>query len=369
MLRGAAIAAAVAAPGIARSTGALLVGMSLPLRGPQSRQAEATRQGVDACFEQANRAGGVAGSLLQLVTVDNEYSPEKTAESLKTFAAQRAVALTSLMGGPLISAAIPVAREVQLPIVGVIHGGDNLRAPGTEIVTHVRVNFAGELAAIARVFVTVGRRRFAVLHASDSSGKAFLNQFSAALNTHGLPIVAAVPYERDTKDFTPMAKAVGASGADVVVVGGVTGPGIAFIRAMRGSSIGTQIACLSTVDDRAVWAELGDQARGVAFSSVVPSPQNTLLPIVRDYQAAMAMKKYGEISLASMEGYVNARVCVEALRRAGSQVDKLHMQRTLKAMSSVPLGGLTFAAPGAPAGSGINVSDVLMLTIGGKLLR
>jgi ABC-type branched-subunit amino acid transport system substrate-binding protein len=112
-----------------------------------------------------------------------------------------------------------------------------LRAPGTEIVTHVRVNFAGELAAIARVFVTVGRRRFAVLHASDSSGKAFLNQFSAALNTHGLPIVAAVPYERDTKDFTPMAKAVGASGADVVVVGGVTGPGIAFIRAMRGSSI------------------------------------------------------------------------------------------------------------------------------------
>jgi ABC-type branched-subunit amino acid transport system substrate-binding protein len=121
----------------------------------------------------------------------------------------------------------------------------------------VRVNFAGELAAIARVFVTVGRRRFAVLHASDSSGKAFLNQFSAALNTHGLPIVAAVPYERDTKDFTPMAKAVGASGADVVVVGGVTGPGIAFIRAMRGSSIGTQIACLSTVDDRAVWAELG----------------------------------------------------------------------------------------------------------------
>jgi ABC-type branched-subunit amino acid transport system substrate-binding protein len=99
MLRGAAIAAAVAAPGIARSTGALLVGMSLPLRGPQSRQAEATRQGVDAVSSKRTGLAVSRGSLLQLVTVDNEYSPEKTAESLKTFAAQRAVALTSLMGG------------------------------------------------------------------------------------------------------------------------------------------------------------------------------------------------------------------------------------------------------------------------------
>jgi branched-chain amino acid transport system substrate-binding protein len=369
VVRGAAMAAALAAPNIASSAEPMVIGMSLPQRGSQARQAEATRQGVDACFEQTNRSGGIGGVPIRLVTVDNGYEVEKTIESVKAFAAQRAVAMTSLMGGPLINAAIPVARDAQLPIIGVIHGGDSFRAPGTEIVTHVRAAFSSELAAIARVFVTVGRRRFAVLHATDPSGKAFLNQFGAALKRHDLQIVAAVPYERDTKDFGPMAQAIGASGADVVVVGGVTGPGIALIRAMSAASVRTQIACLSTVDDRAVWEELEDRARGVAFSSVVPSPQDGLLPIVRDYQSAMAARKYGETSLASLEGYVNGRLCVEALRRTGTQLDRLSLQRTLKSLSAVPMGGLTFAAAGAPAGNGINVADVFMLTTGGRLLR
>ena len=364
-------AAAIGIPLNARSAERdITVAMVLPLQGTQAKQAESVRQGVDGAIEQANKSGGIKGRPLKFLVLDNEYQPDKTVAAINTLAKNESVvAMTSLLGGPNIGAAIPVATQAGLPIVGVLHGNDAFRAPGTEILTHVRASFDGEFRAIAAVFPTIGRRRVAALHATDKSGQAFLAQLESVLKAHGLPLVAAVPYEREATDYSEQARTVQRSGADLLVVGGVTGPGIAAIRAKNATGLNAQLVCLSTADDRAIWDLLGPAAIGTAFSCIVPNPYATLLPLAREYQAAMAARRYEQISLSSFEGYINMRVLLEALRRAPA-IERSAVQATLRGMRAGPLGGINFSAPAnGAAATGINVSDILMMTRQGRMLR
>lgn len=368
---GAVACAVVGVPFPARSASRdVAVAMLLPLRGAQAKQAELVRQGVDSAIEQANRAGGIKGLPVRLVVVDNDYDPNKTIAGIASLARNDSVvAVSSLLGGPNIGAAIPAATQAGLPIVGVLHGNDAFRVPGTEIVTHVRATFDAEFRAIASVFSEIGRRRFAALHAPDKSGLAFLAQLESALKSQGLPLVAAVPYDREAVDYSAQARAVERAGADLLVVGGVTAPGIAAIRAKKTTGLKAQVVCLSTADERSVWEQLGADAIGTAFSCVVPNPYTTLLPIAREYQAAASARRYQEISLSSFEGFINAQVLLEALRRTPA-MERTALQATLRSMRSVSLGGVTFTAVAdGKLGAGINVADIQMMTNRGRMLR
>lgn len=76
------------------------VAMLLPLQGPQARQAEMVRQGVEAAFEQTNRAGGIKGQPVRLVPIENEYHPQRTVDAIGSLAGRDSVvAMTSLLGG------------------------------------------------------------------------------------------------------------------------------------------------------------------------------------------------------------------------------------------------------------------------------
>lgn len=368
---GALGAAAIGLPFRARSAAREIhVAMLLPLKGEQAQHAEMIRQGVDGALERANQAGGIRGQTVKLLTIDNEYKAEKTADAIGLLAARESViAVTSLLGGPLISAAIPAATDAGLPIVGVQHGNDAFRRPGTEIVTHVRATFDAETRAIAALFPTIGRSRFAVLHAPDKSGIAFRAQFESVLKAQGLPLIAAVPYDRDVTDFNEQARMVERSGADVVVVGGVTSVAIAAIRAKVAAKLRVQMVCLSTVDESSVWETLGSDSIGTAFSSVVPNPYATLLPLAREYQSAMKARGHDRLSLSSFEGYINAQVLLEGLRRAPA-LTRPALQATLRGMQRVPLGGVSFSAPAeGKIASGIDVSDILLMTRNGRMLR
>lgn len=346
------------------------VAMLLPLQGPQARQAEMVRQGVEAAFEQTNRAGGIKGQPVRLVPIENEYHPQRTVDAIGSLAGRDSVvAMTSLLGGPNIGAAIPAATQAGIPIVGVLHGNDAFRRPGTEIITHVRATFDAEFRAIAALFPAIGRRRVAVLHATDNSGTAFRAQLESVLTAHGLPLVAAVPYDREATDYTDQARNIERSGADLVVVGGVTSTAVAAIRAKAATKMHAQLVCLSTADELSIWEQLGATAVGTAFSSVVPNPYATLLPLSREYQAAMAARNHKVLSLSSFEGYINARVVLEALRRAPAMT-RTAVQTTLRGMQSVSLGGVSFSAgAGGKIANGINVADILVMTHNGRMLR
>jgi ABC-type branched-subunit amino acid transport system substrate-binding protein len=63
--------------------------------------------------------------------------------------------------------------------------------------------------------------------------------------------------------------------------------------------------------------EAGADGEGVYITQVMPSPQENGLALVRQYQADMKAAGAGGGDYTSLEGYVDAAVLVEALRKAG----------------------------------------------------
>lgn len=85
---------------------------------------------------------------------------------------------------------------------------------------------------------------------------------------------------------------------------------------------------------------MGTDAIGIDVSQVVPLPGNSVVPISREFQ--QAWKAAGvtlEPSHLALEGYINARVFVEALRRAGRNPTRSNFIDSAWSLKHYDLGG------------------------------
>ena len=88
--------------------------------------------------------------------------------------------------------------------------------------------------------------------------------------------------------------------------------------------------------------ELGNDARGIGISQVVPFPWNIGTPVVKEYQKLMAAESGKEVySFTSLEGFIAAKVLVEGLRRAGRDLTRDKLVAALETMNDFDVGGFT----------------------------
>src|SRR5882762_6355287 len=76
------------APGASRAENGIaadkiVFGQAAPLDGPAAALGQGMREGLLAAFGEANKAGGVKGHQLELVSVDDGYEPNKSIEVTK----------------------------------------------------------------------------------------------------------------------------------------------------------------------------------------------------------------------------------------------------------------------------------------------
>lgn len=139
-----------------------------------------------------------------------------------------------------------------------------------------------------------------------------------AMAHHKLEPIATVTVENDTSDAESAAKKIAALSPEAVLVGLAGKRTAAFVKAVRQERKGLQLYALSIMGAAATIRTLGADASGMTISQIVPLPSNMSRPIVRDIQLAWkAANVPMEPSHLALEGYINARVFVETLRRAG----------------------------------------------------
>lgn len=64
------------------------------------------------------------------------------------------------------------------------------------------------------------------------------------------------------------------------------------------------------------------------------------MPLIAEYQAAMRQLGEKDFSYGSLEGYINAKVLVEALKRAGGDPTPASVKTALETLKSHDLGGI-----------------------------
>ncbi len=97
-----------------------------------------------------------------------------------------------------------------------------------------------------------------------------------------------------------------------------------------------------------------EQMQGVAIAQVTPSPYKISGKLAKEFADTVAATKNLEVpvSYAMMEGYIAAKVIVEAVRRQGARPTREGVVAALDAMDNFDLGGYLVAfKPGSRSGS------------------
>jgi len=334
-----ALVAGPAAPqGVTPTT--VTVGQSAAFTGPAAELGKDMRAGIQAYFDQVNRAGGVNGRKLVLKSLDDAYEPARAAENTKKLIQEDVFALLGYVGTPTSEAAKPIFTEARVPFVGAFTGAELLRAPFNKYIFNVRASYFAETDAIVELVKKMDLQRIAVFYQNDSYGKAGLTGVERAMAARNMKIAALGTVERNSVDVAAAVKEISSKDPQAVVMISAYKSCAAFIKAMKKAGSNPQFMNVSFVGSKALAAELGAEGRGVGISQVVPFPWNVATPIVKDYQRSLAASDAkAETGFGNLEGYIAARVFVEGLRRAGANPTRESFISAMETLRDYDIGG------------------------------
>jgi len=315
----AALPAAFHAPTRADDTGAIKIAQSTALSGPLGELGQAMHQGARAGFAAINARGGVNGRLIELTVADDGYDVKRALANVQGFMEDRGnFALFNCMGTPMIEAMLPQVIESGIPFFAPFSGALSARPKNVRNVFNIRASYADEAEQLVQHLATIGIKRIAVAYQNNAFGKEVFDAAQQSMAKHRLDATAIVTVESNSSDVHAAVAKITSSNPEAVLVGLAGKPTIDFVKAIRLQRKGLPLYALSIMGAAATLKAMGDDATGIAVSQVMPLPGNTVVPVVREFQ--QAWKAAGvtlEPSHLALEGYVNARVFAEALRRAG----------------------------------------------------
>lgn len=361
-----ALACAVA-PAVAADP--ILVGQSAVLTGPLAPNSLAFMEGQTLLFDQLNKAGGIGGRPVKMLTYDDAYAADKAAANAeKLLGTDHVVCLFGTMGTGIGAAMAPVAAKYDSFIFGGLTGAAVLRGPKVPIY-HVRESYAEEVQRVMTHLKTVGVVRIAIVSSDDAYGKGIEKDAVEALQKNGLQPVAALRFDPQDKEPSRTAQQIVASGAQAVYVIAAGMPAINVIRALVAAPVHPQIYTNSVASSFLLYKELGDKSRGIVLSQVMPPFWKTRFPIVDEYQRARKNAgSEGEGSYLGLEGYITAKAFAEALQRVKGPITTESLRRTIENSPPMNLGGYMLAfKPDNRNGS--SFGDITMLASGGKFAQ
>lgn len=338
-----AIVLALAAPvTTVLSADAIQVGRSLALTGPLSPYNEAKRDGGDAYIEKVNRAGGINGRLIALTTLDDAYDPKKTVANLRAMAAEkRPAAFLGLFGVPTVAAALPVIEELRIPTVGLTTGSPALRTPNKRYVFPVRASYADEAAYIVRHIKTLSFASVAIIHQDNPFGELVRDTLVKAFATADIKTSIDVKIAANGSDAEAAVAAAVASKPEAIFLAMLSNAAIPTMRAIKKTSLaGVSLYAISAVDASLLSKELGKDASGLGISQVVPFPTSIQTKVAKEYVDALKVLGRGTPSFYGLEGFIEARILVAGLRRAGKDAgDPEAVTRALESLGEYDAGG------------------------------
>jgi ABC-type branched-subunit amino acid transport system substrate-binding protein len=108
-------------------------------------------------------------------------------------------------------------------------------------------------------------------------------------------------------------------------------------------------------------SELGPQAKGVVLSQASPVPTRISVPLVEEFNKTLSRHANGTApSYHGRDGYLEARVLVEALKRAGPALTRAKLVAALEQFSNRDFGGVTVRY-GPNDRTGSSFVDLVML--------
>ena len=353
----------------------IVLGSSAAYHGPSAGLGVEQWRGFMAYFDRVNAAGGVFGRKIRVIAYDDNYEPlycvpntQKLLEQDKVFA------LFGYVGTPTLVKALPVLAKFadkNAFLFTNFTGAQPQRDPpfGAQVF-NLRASYREETEGLVNYLSKLGSKRFGAYIQDDAYGKSGLDGIQRAVKARaaeGVELVATSTYDRGLvfadKVDAQVKEQMAAKVEAVIMIGAYQGCA-AFMRDMRLAGFEGPMANVSFVGAGSLIKQLTDYekssgkkiTKNVVNSQTMPNCDDSKVPICKEYLADM--KKIGlkrvpnvppargepttrptnEKGFVSMEGYADAKLLVEMLKRTGKDLTRVNFKTAAESAEKVDIG-------------------------------
>lgn len=310
------------APGVTEKE--IVIGSCAALEGPSQFLGRETVAGAEAYFRMVNEEGGVHGRKLKLVSFDDSYDPGKAESCWEKLLAEKPFAMGFFVGTPTAVKYVPLAEKSQIPIVGLFTGAQTLYAPLRHWVINVRASYFDETRAqVDGLWKQLHYRKIGIIYPDDPFGAAVLSGVEAALTANGGTPVGTASYQRQSNETSGAIDKVRAAHPDAVIVVGPSNTVAPIVKQAHAKGWRPLFVTVSFVGTDELIQQAGEDSDGMVITQVVPPYYLTDLKTVALYRRTLL--KYEQASkpnFVSLEGFVDAMVLVEGLKKAGKELTR-----------------------------------------------
>jgi len=345
----------------------ILIGQTVGITGAVAATVKESNTGAMLYIDAVNAKGGVGGERIELVTLDDKFDPKLTLINARKLIEERGVvAMFMTRGTPHTEGIIPILEKYGVPLVGPSTGASVFHRPVRPQVFNVRTTYQREAEKVMAHLASIGITRIGVIYVDDTFGADGLEGAKNGLEMVKLKAVAIEKFDRNKPDFSAIVPLMIKAEAQAILIIGSGTAVVDGIKAIKAAGGKAQLVTLSNNASSGFVKLLGDSARGVIVSQVMPQGYN--YPLVKEATELARANNISDVSPAMLEGFASAKVLVEALRRSGAKPTREHLHSALEGMHKFDIGGLDVSYS-TTNHTGLNFSDLSIISDNGKFRR
>lgn len=324
--------------------GNITLGMSASFTGPSKGLGIELLRGSNAYLKLINKNGGINGKKIEIKYYDDGYNPVPAIRNtIRLVQEDNVLCLFNYVGTPTVTRVLPLIKhfnqERSVYMFFPFSGAEPQREyPYNHFVFNIRASYRQETEGLISKLYEAGYKRMAIFYQADAYGRSGWDGVRRTLAEKGLTLTAAATYRRGAEFKESMQKQVeilGAGNPDAIICIGAYAACAAFIRDARNYGLDIPICNLSFVGSENLLSLLNsikgldekDYTSRLINTQVVPSYEDTSLSAVVEYRKAINnsddlipheyLKDYEPLkySFVSFEGFINAKVMCEILKR------------------------------------------------------
>jgi branched-chain amino acid transport system substrate-binding protein len=343
LLFGCAVARAENGPGVTDTE--IKVGQTAPYSGPASSFGTIGKV-MAAYFRMINDQGGINGRKINLISLDDAYSPAKTVEQVRKLVESEQVLFVNTIGTATSAAVLRYLNNNKVPDLFISSGSSKWSDPSSPWSIGINVTYRTEGIAYAKyILKEKPDAKIAVLYQNDDFGRDVLGGLKAGLGDKAKSmIVAERSYDMSDPTINSQVVTLRASGADTLV--NLSTPRFASIAIRTLHEINWKPLHILASASSSIGATLApagvEKAVGIISSAVTKDPVDPEWkddPGMNEWRAFM--KKYypeGNLEDALNVGsYHNAQAIALVLKMAGNDLSRENIMRQASNFKDVEL--------------------------------
>jgi branched-chain amino acid transport system substrate-binding protein len=323
------------------------IGQTVPFSGPASSFAIVAR--IEAAYLQMiNSKGGVNGRKIELIQLDDAYSPPRAVEQTRKLVdSDEVLAVAGTVGTPSNLAVAKYLNGAKVPQILAMSGSaalDNAQLYPWTTLFYAPQEVEGRIAA-RYILDTKPDAKLAILFQNDEFGKGYLNAFKAELGSKAQSmIVKEESYDLTSPTIDSQIVSLKASGADAFFQ--ATTPKFTAQAIRKAHEIGWKplhvILATSSQPSTTLKSAGFDASTGIVTSiwrKLPGNPEWADDPAMKDYFAFMkqwAPKEDPEDPTALL-GYIWAQMLVEVIGRCGDDLSRENLMKQATNISELQM--------------------------------